>query len=226
VISTSFRNTAIRGYRWNKGAPVRALVVHGFESSVVNFETYVAALVKKGYEVLAFDAPAHGKSAGKRMHVLDYRDFLHFVQQEFGPATRFVAHSVGALALCLCIAETPDNRHMRLALIAPLTETTSTFRLFSEFLQLAPAVRKELDQIILSISGHNLQWFSVSRALAGIRSEVLWHHDRTDLITPFSDLAPVIASNHPNVDFVFTEGLGHRRIYRDEKVITRIIEFL
>src|SRR5689334_5749560 len=52
----------VRGFRWNTGGTKQILIVHGFESSAKNFERYVAPLVKKGYEVVAFDAPAHGKS--------------------------------------------------------------------------------------------------------------------------------------------------------------------
>jgi hypothetical protein len=32
--------------------------------------------------------------------------------------------------------------------------------------------------------------------------------------------------NHPNIEFVITKGLGHRRIYRENKVVRRIVEFL
>jgi len=33
-------------------------------------------------------------------------------------------------------------------------------------------------------------------------------------------------ANYPNVEFVITKGLGHRRIYRDNKVVKAIVEFL
>lgn len=56
----------IRGYRWNHPSYKKALIVHGFESSSKNFDRYVNALIKKEYEVLVFDAPAHGRSSGKK----------------------------------------------------------------------------------------------------------------------------------------------------------------
>ena len=59
------------GYRWNhKQGQQKVLILHGHESSAVNFDHFVLPLAKKGYEVVAFDAPAHGKSAlspGKRV---------------------------------------------------------------------------------------------------------------------------------------------------------------
>src|SRR5262245_31437262 len=48
----------VTGYRWNRGGHRRALIVHGFNSSVAKFDRYVRPLMRKGYEVLAFDAPA------------------------------------------------------------------------------------------------------------------------------------------------------------------------
>lgn len=225
-IRTSFRDTLVQGYRWNKGAAIRAMVVHGFESSVVNFENYIDALVNKGYEVIAFDAPAHGRSGGKMLNVLDYRDFIHFIEKEYGPSTRFIAHSVGGLALVLAMAETNPNDNKRLALVAPLTESLSTYRQFASVLQLTPPVEKEFHRIIKRIAGHGLDWFSITRAMPAIRSQVLWCHDRDDFITPFTDLAPIRQANYPQVKFVITEGLGHRRIYRDAGVTGTILEFL
>src|SRR6478672_8811159 len=56
----SFDEFNIVGYRWNKGGRKKVLILHGFESTAINFEKYVEPLVSKGYGVLAFDAPAHG----------------------------------------------------------------------------------------------------------------------------------------------------------------------
>ncbi|MET0634913.1 MAG: alpha/beta fold hydrolase [Chitinophagaceae bacterium] len=227
IIDTVFENTAIRGYRWNRGGHTRVLILHGFESSVINFEHYVVPLTAKGYEVLAFDAPAHGKSGGKRMNAMQYRDFVHFIQREYGPATRFIAHSFGGLAISLVLAETPQNELMRLALVAPLTRTSTTLE---QYYQLAgirnPEVRQEMENIINELSGQDIEWFSINRALKQIRSSVLWAHDRSDMITPFRDLQPVIDANYPNVEFLITEGLGHRRIYRDPEVVRAITGFL
>jgi pimeloyl-ACP methyl ester carboxylesterase len=226
-LSTIFNGIQINGFRWNKGATTRVLVLHGFESSVVNFEPYIAAFISKGYEVLAIDAPAHGRSGGKRINALEYRDFIHFIQREYGPATRFVAHSFGGLALSLVAAETPDNAHFRMALIAPLTRTASTLAQYYRLTAIHnPAVKKGLEDIIGQLSGHDIEWFSITRAMHEIRAQVLWVHDRTDTITPFADLNPIINANYPNVNFVITDGLGHRRIYRDPEVLAAITTFI
>ena len=59
-----------------------------------------------------------------------------------------------------------------------------------------------------------------------IQAKVLWVHDEDDDVTPLSDAMKVKAENYPNVEFVITKGLGHRRIYRDNKVTQLIVDFL
>src|ERR1700749_1181313 len=50
----NLEGVCIRGYRWNHNANKKILIIHGFQSSVLNFEQYIQALVNKEYEVLAF----------------------------------------------------------------------------------------------------------------------------------------------------------------------------
>src|SRR5215213_8209175 len=55
----------IHGHRWNAPQQKKALIVHGFESTTYNFDRYIVPLMRKDYEVVAFDAPAHGIFGGK-----------------------------------------------------------------------------------------------------------------------------------------------------------------
>ncbi len=59
-----------------------------------------------------------------------------------------------------------------------------------------------------------------------IRAKVLWIHDEEDKTTPVSDVLKVRSENFTNIEFVITKGLGHRRIYRDNKVSKLVIDFL
>ena len=59
-----------------------------------------------------------------------------------------------------------------------------------------------------------------------IRASVLWIHDEDDDITPWADALKVKEDDHPNIKFVITKGLGHRKIYRDETVIKETVKFL
>jgi pimeloyl-ACP methyl ester carboxylesterase len=202
------------------------LILHGFESSAVNFAAYVGPLIKKGYEVLAFDAPAHGYSSGKRITAIIYRDLIKYIQEHYGPVQSYMGHSLGGFVLSLALAEMPHDKDYRGVFIAPSAETSSAITSFFQFMKLNGKVRKEFENLIQNISGHPVSWFSISRALKNIQAKILWVHDEDDLVTPFNDALKVKAENYSNVQFVFTRGLGHSRIYRDAEVIRTVAEFL
>lgn len=221
----NFEQYKIQGYRWNAASDKKILILHGFESSVVNFDRYVSPLVKKGYCVLAFDAPAHGRSSGNSITVLIYRAFINYVQKNYGPVKNFIAHSLGGLAICLTIEEWAHAEDYKIALIAPATETPTAVDSFFSFLDLPKSIRPEFDKRIMHMGGQPPEWFSINRAAANIRAQVIWFHDRDDDMTPLADVQPLIEKNYPNFQFSITEGLGHRRIYRDNKVARSVIEF-
>lgn len=221
-----FLKYSVYGYRWNAGGEKKVLILHGFESSIVNFDRYIKPLVKKGYEVLGFDAPAHGRSTGKQFNALLYKELILTIYKNYGPVHSFLAHSLGGLALSLALEDIEHDAATKVALIAPATETTTAVTAFFTYLKLDPALRPAFDKVILEKSGHPPEWFSVARALKQVKASVLWAHDTDDTMTPLADIQPVREAQYPNIQFLITEGLGHRRIYRDNKVSKAIIEFL
>jgi predicted alpha/beta hydrolase family esterase len=216
----------IKGYRFNHPSENRVMIIHGFESNVKNFDRYISPLVKKGYEVLAFDAPAHGRSGGKRIILPQYKAMLAAVNQHFGPVQRFMAHSFGGLALAHMLEEMPHDENTRAVFIAPATETVTAIDSFFRFLDLNEEIRREFDRYILEESGVPAEHYSIRRAMHHIKAQILWIHDESDDMTPLKDALAVKADHHPNIEFVITQGLGHRRIYRENKVVKQIVDFL
>ena len=216
----------VRGWRWNNPSKKKVLILHGFESTVVNFDRYFKPLIAKGYEILAFDAPAHGRSDGKHINAPLYKNFILEINNHFGPIQSFIGHSFGGLAVCLALEEIDHTNDHKLVLIAPATETTTSIDGFFKLLELDLSTRLEFDNIIFEKSGVPPDWYSIRRAMKNIRTKVLWLHDEEDDVTPVSDVMKVKAENYPNIKFVITKGLGHRRIYRNSNVANMIIDFL
>ncbi len=214
------------GFRWNKGGSPRVQVVHGFESASANFEVYIKAFIDKGYEVLAFDAPAHGVTGGKYITLPLYIDTLTAAYRQYGPVQLFLAHSFGGLALVHFLETLPPGINYRLALVAPATEAVTAIDSFFRLLRIDAQVRAPFDRLIEQAGKVAPTHFSIPRAIANIKMPVLWVHDREDSITPLADVQPVIDKQYPNVRFLLTEGLGHRRVYRDSGVVKAVTEFL
>lgn len=227
VLHFKFKNLTINGYRWNSPQNVKVLILHGFGSAAYKFEAYAASLVKKGYEVLAFDAPAHGNSEGKTVNAVEYAEMINQVIGLYGPVHKFIAHSFGGIALSLALEDNDIDPSTKIVFIAPATETTSAVEGAFSMLKIDDTrVKNEFHKIIYEISGKETAWFSIRRAIKNFKADVLWIHDEDDDITPLSDALRVKEDNHPNIKFVITKGLGHRKIYNDQDIKKQVISFL
>jgi len=226
-LNFEYNGMTVYGYRWNHPAKWKVLILHGFDSSVINFEQYVQPLVHKGYEVLAFDAPAHGKSGGDIITAPLYQNMIIYINEHYGPVHSFIAHSLGGLALTLAMERIKHDQSTRLVLIAPATESVTALDNFFTFLKIKDEkIKRRFDELIVEMTGRPLSWFSITRAMQHIDARVLWVHDEDDLITPVSDTLKIKEQNYPGLQFVITHGLGHRRIYRDKDVMKSIVNFL
>jgi esterase/lipase len=208
------------------GAGKKILIAHGFESSSRTFDAYIVALLKKGYEVVAFDAPAHGRSGGRRILLTSYVTMLRSIMDNYGPFDSWLGHSLGGLALVLALEDMQIETGSRLVLIAPPVETMAAVEVFAGLLHLPMAVVHEMDNYVEEISGHLLSWYSLRRAIGQVRAGILYVQDEEDRITPLKDALLVERDGHPNIRFLFTRGLGHRKIYKDPEMLKQIIAFL
>jgi pimeloyl-ACP methyl ester carboxylesterase len=225
-IHLMFHNKRVKGFHW-KGAHPSAgtvLICHGFNSCSYRFDAYVQALLHRGFDVLAFDAPGHGTSDGRRINVLWYRDIIVQIDRQFGPLHGILAHSLGGLAAALA-AETLQQ-HLRLALVAPASETSTAIAQFFHFLRLDKRIIPFFIRHIEAVGKHPVSWFSVNRAIRQVQHPVLWIHDENDLICPYADTAPSREQPPAHLRFVTTKHLGHNKIYHDPDVAATIVDFL
>lgn len=225
-ISFIHQGNRIKGFHWNKDAEKRLMILHGYESSCRKFDHHIARSIKLGYEVIAFDAPAHGDSEGRSVHALMYADMIRQAINEFGKIDTFICHSFGGIALSLYLETVEHDKETKVVFIAPATETTSAINGFFRFLQLGRHIRKAFDRRIKNVSGQYPEHFSIKRAMGNIHATILWIHDEDDLVTPFDDVKPLIDRGLPNIEFMITKGLGHNRIYRDNEVKRKLFSFI
>jgi hypothetical protein len=225
-IEFPFEGNIVRGYRWNQPSAKKALILHGFESSVINFENYIEPLIQMRYEVLAFDAPAHGRSTGRSITVISYKNLVRHIWNNYGPIDSFITHSFGGLTVCLALEEITHSPTTKIVLIAPAAETKTAIDHFFKLLKLDGEVRNEFNKIIEEQGGKPPDWYSVSRVAPKLNGQVLFLQDKDDHMTPVSDVKPIMEKNYPNFKFIISEGLGHRKIYRDEQSFKKIMEFL
>jgi pimeloyl-ACP methyl ester carboxylesterase len=217
----------IRGFYWQPEVSNghKVLICHGFNSYSYKFERYINPLLREGFEVFAFDAPAHGTSAGKTIHAILYRDMILEVSLKYGPFDSIIAHSFAGLAVMLAVEKMMEELPKQLVLIAPATETTRSVDDFCRHLKIRNKLREELEQLIIQIGGQQASWYSVARVIQSISISTMWLHDAYDPITPYDDMRHLRNLNLSHVEFVITEGLGHS-LYMNDEIANKIIGFL
>jgi pimeloyl-ACP methyl ester carboxylesterase len=225
-LSIEVNGLTIRGFRWlpEKSNGKKILIVHGFRSYSYKFEKYIPLFKKEGFEVVAFDAPAHGASDGKLINAYIYKKAIKAIESQYGPFYGLMGHSLGGLAASLAFEELPRRENKKLVLIAP-AETERAIRNFFMILPVDEKVKKAFTSLINEITDKPLSYYSVGRAVKNLSSPVLWVHDQHDTICLFEDVKPLLSLDLPHVTFHITEQLGHNNIYKDDKVCKGIVQF-
>ncbi len=220
--------TSLMGYHFTSddAAGKKLLIIHGFAGSCRAFEKYINPALKKGYDVYTFDAPAHGLSKGKRLNTHMYREAILEMMKMHGPFDAYISHSLGGLSLMLALEQFPHITAPKTVLIAPATESITAADNFFSLLQLPNDIRTAFETLIMDMRNMPLSWYSVSRTLPIVKANILWLHDEDDPTTPIKDVLPIATQQPENIQFHFTKGLGHSRIYKEQSVRKMIIDFL
>lgn len=228
-ISLQFKkDILLKGFEWTPNQPngKTVLIVHGYASFFYKFEQYIQPLLKEGFRVIGFDAPGHGRSQGKHINVLIYRDALHAIMKAFGPIDHFIGHSLGGLTLSL-IAETieaPETH--KFVLIAPATKTTTTFEGFFNLMHFSKELKQAFIQLVESLGSKPMSYYEADRAIEHYKGKVFWIHDQDDPVCPYKDLENFKNKQPNNTEFLITNELGHNKIYKTQPVIDQIVQFL
>lgn len=208
---------------WGAGkgeaAPL-VMLVHDWEGQVHDMMPFVQPLLEAGARVVAFDAPAHGRSSGDEAHVLDFARAIPAVAEAAGGAVAAViAHGVGASALTLAIQD--GFRPGRAVLLAPLADLTLPVRQIAHVLRLDLDGEHALNRRIDRRLGQPLSALSLQGDGA---VPALLVHAVDDRIMPVSD-ALHLASLWSGMETRLVEGLGHRRLLSDADVIAQAVGF-
>lgn len=226
-LSFKLGEETIYGFGWKplQSNGHKILICHGFDSYSYKFDKYIQPLLDKGFEVYAFDAPAHGLSTGKQISAVTYRDTIIEAHRRYGPMDGIMSHSFGGLAVSLAVEQMNDNTHKRLVFMAPATETTRSIESFFSYIPVSKKVRDEFEKLIMEIGGYPSTWYSVARVIQQQTTPTLWIHDEEDNITPYADMEHLMNMNLEHVQFKITKGLGHSNLYRDKQVNEDVIQF-
>lgn len=225
----------VAAYRWAAAevggvAKPRVMLVHGWESRAARLAVWVEPLLAAGFEVVAFDAPAHGASTGRRAMPPSFVLAMVAMVQRVGPIHACVGHSLGGLSILLAIGAAelsgqPPLQVERLVILAGAESGVDAMGMFSEVLGLGDAFTPRILEAAAAEAGHAIADFDGHRVFADHDVPTLWFHDPEDTDVPIA-AARRVAQACPHVALEVTEGLGHNDIARHPEIIRRGVEFL
>jgi len=208
---------------WTWGRGPRVYLVHGWGGRGGQLGAFVEPLVARGLSVVAFDAPGHGASEGRRTSLLEFYEALRVLVDTLGAGHGVVAHSLGAPATALALQRgVALGRAVFVA--APANPADWTRRFASRF-RIAPrllATMQAQSERRLGFRWEDLKVTTLARDLA---TPLLIVHDEDDADVPWSDGA-LIADAWSGARLLTTRGLGHRQILRDPGVVEAVTAFL
>lgn len=219
----------LAAWSWGEGPTV--LCAHGWEGFAGQFVPFVQPLVSAGFRVVAFDMPAHGRSAGTHTSVVDMARAIREVAEDAMPLCgvqplplhAVVGHSLGGAAASLALHEGLAAR--RVVLLAPVAEPTPFARRAAAIMQLSPDRTDGMMAAIAVEVGRDFEALDVRRFAPRLHVPALIFHDPADRDVPFEH-GQGIAQAWPGARFVPLSGLGHRRLLADEAVIRCATRFV
>ena len=216
------RGGRLAAWRWGEGAPA-VLLVHGWGGHAGRLAKFVRPLLDAGFSVVAFDALAHGVSAGKRASLPDFADGIRAVDAREGPFEAVIGHSMGAAGAGLAIRDGWAVK--RAVFLAPPADPEEFTRRFARSLRIPSEVRDAMKRRLLARYSTRWRDLKLIACAPAIPVPLLIFHDELDHKVPLRERDAILLAWR-GASIVHTRGLGHHRILRDPKVIRGAVAFV
>jgi len=208
---------------WTWGDGPTVLLHHGWGGRASQMAAFVDPLLRAGYRVVAYDAPAHGGSPGQTTGVPVFAQVLRGLADRLGGVHAIVAHSAGCAATMLAIRQGLSVD--RAVLLAPPADMRVFLAVFADHFAMNRRLRNAMTRRIAA--WFDIDWAEMHAGHWAQREQppLLVLHDRDDSTVPWSH-GHAVRQAWKGAELVTTDGLGHQRIRRDPEVIERAVAFL
>jgi pimeloyl-ACP methyl ester carboxylesterase len=208
-------------YRWGSGPVV--VFVHGWSGRATQVAAFVEPLNAAGYCVIAFDAPAHGKTPGRRTNIVEFTAVLQAIAANYGPLHGAITHSFGGMVLAYALHQ--GLAAGRVVCISTPARLEFLIERFGRMLILPDPVVTELRRRLEQRFDANVwELMSTDNNARTLTVPALIIHDRDDREVPWRQ-GEMVASAWSGARWLITHGLGHRRILRDGATVRAVVGF-
>ncbi len=201
----------------------KVLLAHGWSGRGTQLAVIAEGLLKAGYSVISFDAPAHGRASGKMSMMPHFIEAIEFLEQEFGPFEAIIGHSLGGMASLKAVSDGLPVK--KLVIIGTANSVTRITREFAHNMKMNDKVAAKMKSYFDNKFGADMDTLSGAVSAEGVKIPTLVIHDEDDVDVRISS-AYEIHDKLENSELYVTEQLGHRRILGNPEVISKINQFL
>jgi len=197
---------SIQVYQW-KGQGPTVLLIHGWESNTFRWRNLIQKLKDHNFNIIALDAPAHGYSSGKQLHVPLYALATRHMMDTYKPKY-IVAHSVGGMTILFDHFQNTESSVEKIVTIGAPCEFSSLMDHYQDLLGFNGTVREAMDQYLKSWFGFYFHEFSSARFVRHNTKKGLLLHDTKDLQVSF-EASQKVHEHWKGSKLITTTGLGH-----------------
>lgn len=201
----------------------KILLAHGWAGRSTQLYMIAHKLLEKGFMVISFDGPAHGKSTGKTSNLLEYMKTIKAINKSYGPFYGAIGHSFGGMGILNVQAE--EAIFKKLVTVGAGDRVSDILKNFSLNLSLSATFGKKLQNYMEHRWKLRVDDFASSTAAKLINDPVLVVHDALDGDVHIN-CAVNIRHQLKNGKLKITQGLGHTKILRDPSITNEIVTFL
>lgn len=215
-------NREIVTYEYGQGEK-KILLVHGWSGRGTQLARIAQALNEKGYKVISFDAPAHGKAQGKMSMMPFFIKAVHFLDEKYGPFEALVGHSLGGMSALKAISNGLETK--KLVIIGTANNITEITRHFAENMKMNHKVAAKMKKYLDERFNEDMDTLSGARSAENVKIPTLVIHDEKDVDVKVNS-AYEIHEALENSELMITSGQGHRRILGNPEVINKTTTFI
>lgn len=231
--SAAFFNTAdtifievgiqkIAVHKWGNGKK-NILFLHGWMSHSKRWKPYIKGLDLNEYTIYSIDAPAHGLSTGKSLNIEAYRLGVATAIEKIGAIETLICHSLGSLVGAYMYLSNPKIDINSYIIMGAPSGMDSIFGFFQEMIGLSAKALKNLGIKVDSLLKVPSEELTMANFFRNVNVPVLVIHEKSDAITPFSEIEKALKHNDKIITF-FTTGQDHN--LTGKQTVKKAIQFI
>ncbi len=167
----------------------------------------ISLLKGEGFDIMAVDAPAHGRSSSEIANGVIFAESLGVVSKDYLPDIA-IGHSFGGLSTCYCFGKTDSHQIEKLILLAAPSRLSTSFEQFYQSQNLNEVAMDAVSSTFEEVFGIQISDFTTADFVKNISAKGLIVQDEQDPIVPLEE-SKIVNQCWPGSELLITQNLGH-----------------